>query len=776
MSNAQPSATSIRLAGRRSPYQGLVPYSSEDADWFFGREAWCEIVIDNLHAYRVSVLYGESGVGKSSLLEAAVLPRLQEEARTGLAAARQPDCLAVSFSDWSLDDPLTALKDAISTAGAERVPGLADTPPQGSLREVLASWSQRTDGVVYVVLDQLEEFFLYHSTDMVGLSFEEEFADSISRSDVAANFLLSIREDALAKLDRLQARFPGLLDNLLRLEHLDHQAAREAIEHPLKRWNRLAGGTAEMAIEPTLVEAVLTQVEEGKLLMVGVGGVGRVSAERQGRIEAPYLQLVMIRVWDEEVAAGSRVLHAGTLERLGGAGRIVRTHLDDVVSNLSRRDRKVAARAFRYLVTPSGSKIAHRPRDLAEYTGVPEGVVTSVLEQLAGEARILRPVPGGGYEIYHDVLTTAILDWRRRYEDGQSRRVLQHALSLSIAAAIAAIMMAAYLGGALHGWEVKTLDARFSIRGTRPAKDVAVVGIDDPTFQALKLHWPFPRSMHAKVIDRLCATHPRAIAMDIQFSEFGTAAEDNALARALQKCSGRVVLATTEYQANGRPNLIFGAQALRQIGAYAGNASLPQDADGVTRDLPYATAKGQSLALVAAQTATGQAIEPQQLGGTSTYIDYAGPAGTISATPYWKVLKGRFRPALFRDKVVVVGATAPALQDVHRTPTADSMSGPEIQANAIDTALRGFPLRPRQSLDLALIALLALLVPFASVRLGVWKSCVLAVVVAGLYVICLQLAFNRDVLLPAIYPLSALALGTAVVLAVALRRRARRPS
>ena len=77
-------------------------------------------------------------------------------------------------------------------------------------------------------------------------------------------------------------------------------------------------------IEPALVDAVLDQVVAGK---VGVGQVGRGAVEGGDgvvRIETPYLQLVMQRLWDEERSAGSRTLRLETLERLGGAEQIVR--------------------------------------------------------------------------------------------------------------------------------------------------------------------------------------------------------------------------------------------------------------------------------------------------------------------------------------------------------------------------------------------------------------------------------------------------------------------
>jgi hypothetical protein len=147
------------------------------------------------------------------------------------------------------------------------------------------------------------------------------------------------------------------------------------------------------------------------------------SASRDERIETPYLQLVMTRLWREEVSAGSHLLRLSTLNALGGAERIVKTHLDAVMEALPETDRSVAAAIFRFLVTPSGTKIAHTARDLADYVALPAGQVSQVLERLAkGDVRILRaiappPETGGSnrFQIFHDVLAAAILDWRLRF-------------------------------------------------------------------------------------------------------------------------------------------------------------------------------------------------------------------------------------------------------------------------------------------------------------------------------------------------------------------------
>ena len=127
----------------------------------------------------------------------------------------------------------------------------------------------------------------------------------------------------------------------------------------------------------------------------------------------------MQRLWDAEGEAGSDVLRLSTLERLGGPGKIVGEHLERALDALGPSQKVLAARVFNYLVTPSGTKIAHGTSDLAGYVGAPEAELESVLSTLARE-RILRPVHGSGseaaYEIFHDVLADAVLAWRAEFE------------------------------------------------------------------------------------------------------------------------------------------------------------------------------------------------------------------------------------------------------------------------------------------------------------------------------------------------------------------------
>src|SRR6478752_3944561 len=93
------------------------------------------------------------------------------------------------------------------------------------------------------------------------------------------------------------------------------------------------------------------------------------------------------------------------------------------MAGLTEQQNDVAAAVFHHLVTSSGTKIALTAEDLADWSDLDVQDVRDLLESLSsGQQRIVRPVPPPAgangpahYEIYHDVMGAAVLDWRRRY-------------------------------------------------------------------------------------------------------------------------------------------------------------------------------------------------------------------------------------------------------------------------------------------------------------------------------------------------------------------------
>ena len=83
-----------------TPYVGLTPFGERDTAFYFGRERERRLLTASILSSRLTLLYGASGVGKSSLLRAGVLRRLRDEARESVAALGTPRLVPVSFSAW----------------------------------------------------------------------------------------------------------------------------------------------------------------------------------------------------------------------------------------------------------------------------------------------------------------------------------------------------------------------------------------------------------------------------------------------------------------------------------------------------------------------------------------------------------------------------------------------------------------------------------------------------------------------------------------------------
>jgi len=335
-------------------------------------------------------------------------------------------------------------------------------------------------------------------------------------------------------------------------------------------------------------------------------------------------------------------------------------------------------------------------------------------------------------------------------------------LLAAVAIASAGIALLLYATGLSHDTELASVDTRFSIRGDeQPRDDVALVLIDDTTSRELPVRFPFPRSLHARVIDAVNRDGAKAIAYDVEFLQPTKAREDNALINSVARAPNKVVLADSQPDPQGRSGVFGGQAILDDIKARAGNTQLGEDSDGVRRRAPFEVGNMETFPLVAAEIASGETITTDQMGGPSAWIDYAGGPGTYASVPFSRVLNGQFPPGFFNDKVVVIGASDPTLKDLAKTPASgnDLMSGAEINANAIATALDDFPFRSTPlGLDLILIALMGLIAPLASYRLSPIRALALGLLAAALYLVSAQLAFNSGRIVPVLYPMIALGL------------------
>jgi CHASE2 domain-containing sensor protein len=822
-----------------APYVGLDYFGEEDAGLFFGRDAERKRIISNLRASRLTLLYAESGVGKSSLLRAGVAARLRQMAvRSGVEGAAR--YIPVVFSTWRGDsraDLIAALEAAAQSLMQE------DTElalPRDALEDAIQNVVASAGATPLLILDHFEERVLYEPDD----EFDDELAHCINRRDLRANFLFSVREDAYSLIgSRFKARIANVYGNYLHLDYLDEQAARDAIVEPVHAFNRtLPADAPRYEVETALVDALLEQVRRGRV-KIGEGATPDVGASGPVRVDTAYLQLVMRRLWDEEVAGGSQRLRLETLQRLGGADTIVHGHLGEVMGKLPADQREAAAVAFRFLVTSGGRKIALSSEELREFSDAPAAPLEPALEHLNRE-RILRPCPSsepGGvarHEIYHDVLAPAILEWRRRHLEERTERGLAQARERArrlevrnrrLAAALVALTAVA-VALALYVWdpvpmqklELRTVDSRFSVRGAQALNPrLVLIAVDDRTLERLHAtgamitaqptrkdaetaKTKLRRDAYASLLDRLRQDRPAVLALDVIFLRpWNDRQQDRALLQAVRATRDRLVLPFKQFDVVSehdkpvvQPTLFARPDALR--GVRTGFAGLPEDRDDHNRRVDYkittnyAGADAETFAFAAADVTRGGALRPDRLptasqrawggqSGSTAWIDFRGPPGkSVRRVSALDVIDGRVPPGAFTNKVVVIAVTTPRSDDPKQQTPLDGgrrMIGPELQANAIDTILRGVPLRDASWL-IGTLAILVLACLPALASLSASRFAVTAVIVglATAFFAVAQIAFNGGWIIPVVVPLAALAAsatGVAVLVATRTLRRRR---
>ncbi len=264
-------------------------------------------------------------------------------------------------------------------------------------------------------------------------------------------------------------------------------------------------------------------------------------------------------------------------------------------------------------------------------------------------------------------------------------RLLRRLAGFAVCIGIAVL----YLSGSLLFIDRQLTAARFQIVKSDPTGDVVVVAIDPRSLQEMPV-WPWPRSWHATVIDKLHAAGARQIALDIDFSAASSKAEDDALSAALSRAGGNVILPVFEQAADAKNNVTSTAP-LPQFAQHTriASANIRPDSDGIVRRV--ALMEPWSDALVPTVAAAAAKLEPTE--AARFHVDFGIRADRILTVSYVDVLRGTIDPKLFAGKTVLVGATARELGDTVATPVGGVMPGVVVQALAAESLLQQRDLR-----------------------------------------------------------------------------------
>lgn len=395
-----------------NPWKGLHYYSEEDRASFFGREREVDELVRIILRDALSVLFARSGLGKTSLLRAAVIPRLREEGCL-------PVLVRLSIDSPGLRSTRLIVQAVLDEAKRHRVDvempsGLGDAPEVTlwAFFQQCTLWSERNDRVVPVlILDQFEEVFTLGSQSLQTKDFLTELGDLAENRMPASlrealkargerlgfeprppssKVVLALREDFVPRLDALRVVMPSIMRNRFALGPLDRDRAVEVLQRAGGRWvsddvaHRVADALAGTAPE-----------EAGFYL----GG--------DRAVEPAYLSVMGHELFRRMVARGLGAIDVGLVEAEGG--RIL-----DALYERSFAEEEPNVRVFveDHLLTATGYR-ASVPLAEAEQVDITQAALVRLVDK-----RLLRFEDRLGtkhVELAHDLLTPIV----RRSRDGR---------------------------------------------------------------------------------------------------------------------------------------------------------------------------------------------------------------------------------------------------------------------------------------------------------------------------------------------------------------------
>ncbi len=381
-----------KLAGpvsptRTRPYKFLDYFTENDADLFFGREREITEICSKIDAHRSFILHGRSGVGKSSLLRAGIIPRFKNEEKQ-------------VFIINSFIDPLADLLKALNSM--EGIKPEHDGNLQITQIDIPDNMAQ-----VIFFFDQFEDFFLL-LPEKRRSRFIESLNQLFRNGLQKIKMVFVLREDLLAEMSAFKRALPEIYHHEYRLMRLTRADAVRAIVEPAKK--------VDCTYEDGLVETILDDLSVNN------------------EIDPPQLQIVCDALFD--TAQKSGILAFADYRALGGASNILTGYLERVMRRFNSGDLQTAKQVLISLISAEGRhlfmKVSDIRANLYQDAAADESYIRNVIEDLA-TARIVRFRFEEGevwLELAHDFLIPEIMRWLNADEIAlkRAREVIERAM------------------------------------------------------------------------------------------------------------------------------------------------------------------------------------------------------------------------------------------------------------------------------------------------------------------------------------------------------------
>jgi WD40 repeat protein/energy-coupling factor transporter ATP-binding protein EcfA2 len=392
-----------------SPYRGLSIFREEDADLFFGRDAEVADLVQILGEEAVVAVVGDSGSGKSSLLQAGLAHHVRQH---GLAS--QTNWRIVSVRPGN--QPVQSLRVALS-AGEGTVTAEVPVPEdwKGTL-EVALEQACSPEQPLLLLFDQFEEIFTLCTDEAQRQAVAEMLAAMAGRTPRHFRLVLGLRSEYLGRV----AALPGLVNLIKRpwvLKAPGTEATQAIVENPASHCGYTFQGPLNDGKEEHL------QGLKDRVLS-DVPGVAT---------SLPLLEFALERLWLKAVARGSQEFTHADYDQLGGLAGAIGQYAEDVFLALSARfgpdSSAVAEALFKGVVSSQGTRRPRSRHDLEEEVEpTKQALARGILDHLVGE-RILTirssaDKPGEALvDLAHEVLTSRwqrLKDWLAQDPEGRA--------------------------------------------------------------------------------------------------------------------------------------------------------------------------------------------------------------------------------------------------------------------------------------------------------------------------------------------------------------------
>ena len=379
-----------------NPYRGLQAFQEEHRALFFGRGREIRAVLERMRSSPFVLITGDSGVGKSSLCMAGVLPRVCEGA---LEDGRRWQVARLVPGSTPLAGIATALAPHLMMEEAMAAQ-LLRTEPSAVARTLRATLGGERGVVLHV--DQLEELVTLSEPQEAALV--SELMGQLASGVAGVRLLATVRSDFLTRLGAL----PGLGDALSRTLHLLRPLSRAEVREVITGPAQVKGVRFESeALITTLVESTVRA--EGSL---------------------PLLQFTLAELWETRDRERG-IITASALEALGGVGGALAWYADSVLDQLPPEQQLAARRLLMRLVTVEGTRARRTAPELLD----PQAGSQEALEALI-RARLVvvhESEAGATFDIAHEALLSGWARLAGWLAEATEARQLQARLELAAA-------------------------------------------------------------------------------------------------------------------------------------------------------------------------------------------------------------------------------------------------------------------------------------------------------------------------------------------------------